>query len=500
MVAALAALLSAGAIWFCFSRGWLLYYGDANAHLNIARRVLDSRTPGYDQLGTVWLPLPHALIIPFARNGDLWRSGLAGAIPSALCFVLACVFLFCAARRIFGETAAAAVTVAAFALNPNLLYLQSTAMTEPVFFAALLALLYFVSRESAVGAGVAAMLGTLARYDGWILLPVVALWFLTRRVRSAFVFGAIASLGPLYWLAHNWWCCGDSLAFFNGPYSAKAIQGAAPYPGLGDWRTAWLYFRTAVQLSVGWPLVAVGAAGLAVAARRSWIATLLLILPSAFYVWSIHSFGTPIFVPTLAPHSYYNTRYGLAALPLLALGAGALLTLAPARRKGWVAAAVAAAAIGPWLLRPQAGNWITWKESEVNSVARREWTSRAAAHLGPRYRAGEGIFTTFGDVTGIYREMGIPLERTLTWDNWPVWPAATVRPELFLRERWAVAIAGDAVQAAILKAGLRGPRYALEETIAVKGAPVVEIYRLDTAPETLAAVAAVPPPGREEMR
>jgi len=40
-----------GAAWtrFFYQRGYLAYYGDAEAHLNIARRILDSRTPGYDQ-------------------------------------------------------------------------------------------------------------------------------------------------------------------------------------------------------------------------------------------------------------------------------------------------------------------------------------------------------------------------------------------------------------------------------------------------------------------
>ena len=76
-----------GGLAFFYAHGWLLYYGDAEAHLNIARRMLDSQTPGYDQFGTPWLPVPHLLMLPFVRRDAWWRSGLAGAIPSALCFV-----------------------------------------------------------------------------------------------------------------------------------------------------------------------------------------------------------------------------------------------------------------------------------------------------------------------------------------------------------------------------------------------------------------------------
>ena len=137
------ALVSAAAIAVCYSNGWLLYYGDAEAHLNIARRIVDSRTPGYDQVGTVWLPLPHWLMLPFVRVDRLWLNGLAGAIPAGLAFLVAGAFLYLAARRIFDGASAAVAATALFALNPNVLYLQSIPMTESLFWACLLGLLYF---------------------------------------------------------------------------------------------------------------------------------------------------------------------------------------------------------------------------------------------------------------------------------------------------------------------------------------------------------------------
>ena len=54
------------------------------------------------------------------------------------------------------------------------------------------------------------------------------------------------------------------------------------------------------------------------------------------------------------------------------------------------------------------------------------------------------------------------------------------RPDLFLREEWAVAMGGDPVQSTINRAFLRGPTYVLQKTIMVKGAPVIEIYRRDS--------------------
>ncbi len=494
----LLAALSAAAVLWCFRSGYLYYYGDAEAHLNIARRMVDSRTPGYEQIGSVWLPLPHLLIVPLVRHDALWQNGLAGAIPSAAAFVLAGVFLFAAVRRVFGASGPAWVATAVFALNPNLLYLQSTPMTEPLFLACLMALLYCTvvfgetqSRLALAGAAVANVAASLTRYEGWFLIPFVTAYVLAaaknRRFAAAVFYGLIASLGPLYWLAHNRYFYSDFLFFFNGPYSARAIQGDASYPGLHDWNKALLYFREAARLCAGTPLFWLGLAGVAAAlVRRAFWAVLLLALPPVFYIWSVHSSRTPIFVPTLWPNSHYNSRYGVSLLPLLALGAAGLAALLPGRARRWGAMAIVAAAMAPWALHPRPDAWITWKESKLNSEARRAWTQQAAAYLRPRYRAGAGVFTGFGDLTGIYRAMPIPLRETLTGDNNPQFMAAFARPDLFLWEEWAIAMAGDPVQTVVTRARRPYPgypEYTLVNRIVVKGAPVIEIYRRFTPAE-----------------
>lgn len=488
----LLAILSAAALRYVYERGYILYYGDALAHLNISRRLTDSRTPGFDQLGTVWLPLPHLLTAPLVTDDRLWRSGLAGAIPSSVCFVIAGTFLFAAAKAVFASRAAGFAAVALLALNPNLLYLQSTPMTEPIFLACLMAVLYFTVRFgqtqsplAVIAAGVAAAAGALARYEGWFVLPFVTVYILAVAKRRALLMGAIFSLiavtGPIAWLAHNGWYMGDMLAFYRGPHSARAIQRGLPYPGDHNWAVAWLQFRTAARLTIGPALLWMGLLGaLGALGKKAIWPLVLLSLPPAFYVWSVHSGGTPLFVPTLWPHSYYNTRYGLALLPMAAFAAAALVAWAPPRMRAIAAIGAIVIGVTPWLMNPRLENVVTWKESEVNSAARREWTREAAEFLRANYRRGTGVFTTFGDLTGIFQRAGIPLRDTLTWDNWPAWPAAAARPDLFLREEWAVAVGGDPVQTAINRAYLRGPRYTLQKIIVVKGAPVVEIYRRDS--------------------
>jgi hypothetical protein len=470
---------SVASTWWCFRHGYILYYGDAEAHLNIARRIVDSRTPGPEQIGTVWLPLPHLAMIPLVMRDELWRNGLAGAIPSMLCFVVAGSFLFAAARR---ASLSGIAAVAIFALNPNVLYLQSTPMTELLFAASLAAILWatlwFRDAQSVwpvMIAGIASNAASLTRYEGWFLIPFVALYFLiaAKRKWHAVAFTAIAALAPVAWLAHNLFYYGNALEFYNGPWSAMAIykrsldSGMKPYPGDHDWRTAVEYYFAAAKLVAGWPVLLIGAVGSMVALwRRAWWPLTLLALPPVFYIWSMRSSGTPLFVPTLWPNSYYNTRYAVAILPLAAFAASSLAA------KKWMIPVIIAVAATSWIGRP-----ICWKESEVNSIGRRDWTHQAAEFLSANYQRGSGIMFPFGDLTGALREAGIPLREGLHEGNGPAWTAAVVRPDLFLHEEWILGFAGDDATTAALRADRRGKHYVLMKQIVVKWAPVVEIWK-----------------------
>ncbi len=494
-IALLLAVLGGSALWWHNAHGYTLYYGDAQAHLVNARRMVDSRTPGWDQLGTVWLPLPHWLMLPFVSNEHWWRTGLAGAYPASGSFVVAGTFFYLSIRRLFHSRTAGVVGVLLFALNPNVLYLQSVPMTEAVYLAGFTMLLYAVvwhgqggGMGAAALAALASNIASLTRYEGWFLIPFVALYlaFGGKKVSlgKGLVFGVLALAGPLWWLAHNYWYYGDALEFYRGQWSAKMIYqraldaGMDRYPGDHDFGKAWQQFRAAAQLCAGASLAILGLAGICTTLfRRSFAALLFVLLPVVFYVWSIYSSGTPIFVPHLWPNSYYNTRYGLAALPAMALCAASLATIARGRWQVILAALLVVTAAVPWVVYPRPEAWITWKESQVNSEARRAWTAEAAAYLKEHRRPHEGIYSALGDLAGIYREAGIPLRDVLQEGNNPHWMAAQKRPDLFLWEEWAVAMSGDEVATAILKSNRNGPRYGCVKMIAVKGGPVIEIYR-----------------------
>src|SRR5947199_6942899 len=125
LVAWIASVVSVASFFYYFHRGELLLYGDAVAHINIARRVIDSRTPGLLQLGTVWLLLPHLLMVPFLISKWMWRTGIGGSIPSMLAYVFSVTGIFRLMRIVLtcskdlaGAGYASWLAAGIFAFNP----------------------------------------------------------------------------------------------------------------------------------------------------------------------------------------------------------------------------------------------------------------------------------------------------------------------------------------------------------------------------------------------
>src|SRR5579859_2197618 len=114
-------IASISSFWYFFQTHQIILYGDAYAHMLITRRVFDNATPGLAQLGGVWLPLPHLVMLPFIWNDYLWRTGLAGTIPSMICYMIAATYLFLAARRLTKDSRASFIGTLLFILNPNVL-------------------------------------------------------------------------------------------------------------------------------------------------------------------------------------------------------------------------------------------------------------------------------------------------------------------------------------------------------------------------------------------
>src|SRR4029077_2399851 len=72
--------------------------------------------------------------IPFIVNDRLWQTGLGASIPSMIAYIAGTLGVF---RLVSGLASRPAAWIAAliFALNPNLLYMQTTAMGESLYLA-----------------------------------------------------------------------------------------------------------------------------------------------------------------------------------------------------------------------------------------------------------------------------------------------------------------------------------------------------------------------------
>lgn len=512
-----ATIISFLSLVLCFSKGYVLLYGDAVAHLGIARRILDTREPGLQQLGSVWLPLPHLLMLPFLMRMEWWQSGLAGAWISLAAYILGAIAFFKLARRMMAPRWAFAAT-AFYALNPNLLYLATTAMTEPLFLALVLWTVLLTTECCAairagqtqrvirrlVGLGVLIFAGVFTRYDGWILgalvwcIITVTIWRNRRssqRLRPAYVvFTLITVAGPLLWLWYNQHFFHDPLDFLRGPYSAAAIEKRTSPPGSKHYRgwhnPGWallFYTRTAQVDAAFWEM---GFALLSAALVGAWLtirrrvelSSLLLWMPLFFYVYSISYGSVPIFIPQLYPHSYYNARYGMELLPALVLFAWLALAaldrwLATRDATSWLR--LAARILQPVFLVLAVLNCIgmiyrtplVLKEGIVNASTRVPFEENLARVLED-FPPGAPILIRTSDHIGALQDAGIPLRQTINESEYYAWRAALADPAR--NAAYVVAFAGDAVSKAVAE----HPEGLDELTILCgTGQPCARIYR-----------------------
>lgn len=473
-----------------FRNGGILLYGDAVAHINIARRVFDSKTPGLLQLGTVWLPLPHLLMIPFIESSKLWRSGAGGSIPSLAAYVLGVIGIFRLTRtlangikpennepqtgarqseRMPALAASVAPWIAAgiYGANPNLIYMQTTAMGESLYLAFFIwAVAHFAEflcgdSKALTKGGLCLAAASLTRYDGWFLAAVtmtaavVAPAFPQLRrdreqsqntssfsSRTIIKFFLIAAAAPALWLAYNAAVYGNPLEFANGPYSARAIEKktATVNPGKGNLYAAGSYFLKSAELNVAEPewlarvLLALAIAGLM---ATLWITPgawplLLLWVPLPFYALSDAYGAVPIFVPQWWPHSQYNIRYGLELLPAFAVSVALLMQFifsTPSsnkeiaqnpRRLRTVAAFLILAVVVGGYSSIWSANPICYREAATNMRGRIALENQLANWLEV-LPPNSTLLMYLGEHPGIVERADFSIDRTINEGNHRVW-------------------------------------------------------------------------------
>jgi hypothetical protein len=527
VVAAGCAAASLAAAAWSWRDGAMLNYGDAVAHLHIARRVIDSRRPGLSELGSVWLPLPHLLMIPFVAVYAWWANGIAGLIPSAVAWLASCIGMYRLARR-WLPPPPSALALTFFALNPNLLYMQTTAMTEPLFVCEMVWTTVWLvewrscldddvekagrnrSRTDRLLYAIAVVLiaAVFTRYDGWIMacLAWIAIAVtLARRGRlgspAFWIVTLLIAAAPLVWFTYNAVVFGDWLDFMRGPYSAKAIEMRTATPGTGPphpgWHNPWVslmfFVKAAVMDAAGarwgkW-LLALSVLGTVwawlIARRRAFLWSLLLWLPVPFYAYSVAYGSVPIFLPAWWPHSWYNTRYGLEFLPAFALGLGFfshfVLTWVREFKPAWTNYVVAGLATvivvnAAVVVRERP---LVFVESTKNVESRRVYDAEVpeAVHAALAAHPTGAVLMN----TSVHPEFvafsGIPLRQTINESDREYYQAALAAPAI--HATIVLAFEGDDIDKAV-HAHPEGLR--LVRRFSAKYQPSGAIYVSDTSP------------------
>jgi 4-amino-4-deoxy-L-arabinose transferase-like glycosyltransferase len=336
LLVGLSALLLGGVVQYAaHASDVVLAFWDAQAHLDIARRVVDSLTPGLQMLGTVWLPVPHLLYLPFVQIDPWWWNGFAGGIVGLAAYALTVVAVYRIVARHADRARTAGVAAALVALNPTLLYLQTTAMTETLLLGFLTTAVdrldHWLKSDNPRDlwlAGCCTALAVGSRYDGWFFAAVAAAVVLvhTRRVGAVLRFAALPALMVLAWLAYNAYYSGDPLEFQRGFWSAANQQQQLAARGLLPTRGAPLldlgYYLGAAGLTVGWVVLVMGGLGSAIAAvaRRARVVLLLLWSVLGFNLLALWLGQSVIALPWTTPAGVLNLRYGVMLLPAVAVG------------------------------------------------------------------------------------------------------------------------------------------------------------------------------------
>jgi Dolichyl-phosphate-mannose-protein mannosyltransferase len=267
----------------------------------------------------VWGPLHFYLMAP-----ALWWFQDPIAPPVAVHIAVASltpivVYLF--TRHEFGGRRASLIVALVFALYPVAVRTSLQTLSEAPFILFLAICLLFLARArgprgralDALIAGLSLTLACMLRYEGWMLIPFLAV-LLWRRPRLMLMFTGMALIHPIFWMIGNQINSGDPFYGFNwASHYERIAQGRSVRPiGARDrsvLELAWFTVKGMIPL-LAIP-IALGA-GLAVV-HRSRQALWLLPCGGLFVLLVIGCLRA-----AFKPGIYYTITFGLFLIPYLA--------------------------------------------------------------------------------------------------------------------------------------------------------------------------------------
>ncbi|MCL4416584.1 MAG: hypothetical protein M1365_07815 [Actinobacteria bacterium] len=272
---------------------------------------------------------------------------------SRLSFVVTGVFIYLFLKQLNVGLLGRMLGVFILASNINVLYLQSTAMTETLLLVTMTAgvyylLLWYKNCEilNLILAAFWVMLASLIRYDGWFLLIVCILLIISYMVKKyglksqplegvLVLFSTLGGFGILLWFLWNLIIFKDPFYFVFGPYSAyaqqKLLEGAGNLETKGQMLLSAKFYIYALAYNSGALTTLLGFLG----AILVWvdkkltfdvkIAATALFAPLAFNILALYMGHSVLYVQGLSGNTWFNIRYGLMMMPSFAIFIGFLI-------------------------------------------------------------------------------------------------------------------------------------------------------------------------------
>jgi hypothetical protein len=466
--------------WHYHTLGLTLSHYDARGHLIVARRIVDSITPGWQQIGAVWLPLPHLLNALPVQIDLFYRTGASAVAFSIVAYAIAAAAIAWIIEALTGSSVAAIAGAAVFALNPNVLYLQATPMTEPLLLATTTVALAMItawcapprgsipaigatagagaelappsaeaaarlaeapearrrppagrsrSAPTAGSVGIALALACLTRYEAWpvaVSLLVAAAW--ARWRRGQHLRAALGGVGVV--------AAYPTLAIVAFAVFSRVVVGAwfvgsdffvPENKAIGDAMMAAKEIGWGAEMLSAPALVWIGGAGIALAVivgvvsrnRAAWLAVLALVGMAAI-PWTAFVDGHP-----------FRIRYMVPLIAAEAIGAGLAAGFSPNRRVR-AACAIAVLVVAVYELRPlnaSAPMVVEAQWDRPNLPVRDSVTACITQPLG-----GEKIMASMGSLGHYMQEAsrsGLAIRDFLHEGNGDIWLAALEQPRPF---------------------------------------------------------------------
>jgi hypothetical protein len=493
LVCAVLIAISIFAFIHFFQNGLGLSYNDARSHLNIGRRVVEGLKPGLAQIGSVWLPLPHILMIPTIWNDYMWHTGLAGSIQSMISYVATGMIIFAFLKRIGVGWVGRLVGVGVFALNLNILYLQSTAMTELLLLATMTIAVYqfllYYQKESIhhlLWASFWVMLSTLIRYDGWflffyctVLIGLNALKKGGYKMAEGLVvlFCTLGGFGIFLWLLWNTLIFKDPLYFAFGQYSAHAQQEQLDDAGVlitkKNLKQSVVTYWHAMSYNSGLFILVVGLLG----ALSLWsdkkldtkskIATTALGAPLIFNILALYLGHSVLFIQGINGNTWFNVRYGIMMMPSLAIFIGYLVHRVKSLRPVLIGLLMMVL-----FIQFTSTDAVTIDDGRVGSSQKN--VSQVSGWIRDQAADKPGfVLISAASHDAIIFSTGMPMKRFIHEGTGSYWTSATESPDRWAR--WIVMRTNDDNDQTYRLVKVSG---ALDKYTLIKSFPFADIYEL----------------------